>query len=957
MPQDAALIATKLSDRNRRIARRRHWRGLLLYALAAALLLMTLQPRSLSSEPRSTMLANPVAAAADESGSWLLKWRDGAPQLLPPGTELVGRQQELAIDIVQPLRQTDRGRWLAQLRAMPEIEYVHPNGKVRALAAPAMSDPELAKQLHLDPIGVKKVWESGYTRSDLTIAIVDTGVDLQHPDLIGNLVDGVNLIKPGSPPQDDNGHGTGVAGVLAAVGNNGQGVSGIVQHARIMPIKALDYEGYSEEDRLGEGILYAVRNGAKIVVLSVGLYRYSPYMRDIVALAESKGVLLVAATGNDGLLLGDKAAVKYPAGYPTVLAVGGVTADNQPEPRSNPGPEVDVAAPWRVYTTKLGGGYKYDEGTSLAAPQAAGVAALLWAKYPELKPYQLRERLRESAQDVGAPGWDPSTGCGLLRADKALAEPERSDRAEPNNTMADAYPYPLHSQRSGSLDGGADRDWYVLEAPYDGKLSILFQALTASGEPMPPTVLSHVAADGKRTEERIRIGSKSAEFSVQKGKNYIELKLENGASKSVLPYLLTSDFRMSPDPYEMNDKSYQAYTLKPQSQSITGNFHQTGDQDWFVVTFTQGGKLRLKLSTDTVRIDPRIAIQRAGDPLLTIDERGDGQDEESPSLTITPGKYYIRIDNAAAAEASPVVGTYTLDFDYLTAYDDPNEPNDRAYEATTVRPGVEYIGVIHKSSDEDWFQLRLQAESVLDIRIEDIPPSRTVRLDVYDRSQRELATTKSSAERLTLEQRLQAGLYYVKISADAAFTHHYYRLIIQQDELVGGFRDIGGHWAANAIVALRKKGIVSGYSDDRFKPGEQVTRAEAVAMLTRAYKPSGKQSATFSDVTGAHWAHASIAAAAGSGWVAGYPGGAFLPDRPVSRAEMATMLRAAVGLPVVPAAQPPFSDVEPGHWSAASLTALKRAGWITGFPGDAFYPQRPASRAEFASLLYRTLDS
>ncbi|GBF78383.1 hypothetical protein PA598K_07022, partial [Paenibacillus sp. 598K] len=156
---------------------------------------------------------------------------------------------------------------------------------------------------------------------------------------------------------------------------------------------------------------------------------------------------------------------------------------------------------------------------------------------------------------------------------------------------------------------------------------------------------------------------------------------------------------------------------------------------------------------------------------------------------------------------------------------------------------------------------------------------------------------------------------------------------------------------------LRKEGIVSGYSDDRFKPGEQVTRAEAVAMLVRAYRPSGSQSAAFSDVPGRHWAHGAIAAAAGNGWVSGYPGGKFLPDRPVSRAEMAAMLRAAAGLPVVQAAQPPFTDVEPGHWSASSLTALKRAGWITGFPGDTFYPQRSASRAEFAALLHRTLDS
>ena len=151
------------------------------------------------------------------------------------------------------------------------------------------------------------------------VAVVDTGVDLGHPDLVGNLVDGVNLLQPSKKPNDDNGHGTNVAGFIAAVINNDKGIAGIAPNAKIMPIKALEADGTGGEAKLGEGIKYAVDHGAKIVVLSLGLNKYSDYLAGIVQYAEDHNVLLVAAVGNEST------SVKYPAAYPTVLAVGGVS--------------------------------------------------------------------------------------------------------------------------------------------------------------------------------------------------------------------------------------------------------------------------------------------------------------------------------------------------------------------------------------------------------------------------------------------------------------------------------------------------------------------------------------------------------------------------------------------------------------------------------------------------------
>ena len=142
---------------------------------------------------------------------------------------------------------------------------------------------------------------------------------------------GVNLITPGNSPQDDHGHGTRVAGVVAAIGNNGKGVTGLSWKTKLMPIKAIEEDGQGNEDKLGQGILYAVDHGAKIVMLSVGLHRYSPFLEEVSEYAEKNGVLLVAAVGNEGK------NVKYPAAFPSVLAVGSVGTNNTVMLESNYG--------------------------------------------------------------------------------------------------------------------------------------------------------------------------------------------------------------------------------------------------------------------------------------------------------------------------------------------------------------------------------------------------------------------------------------------------------------------------------------------------------------------------------------------------------------------------------------------------------------------------------------------
>ncbi|XEC95336.1 S8 family serine peptidase [Paenibacillus tarimensis] len=941
--------------------------------------------------------------------SWILKWRDPKLAADLPGTRVIRRQPDAAVEVIVPLPGTDTEQWLAMLRDLPNVAYVHPNGKVHLLTTssdspseselqpnlqdepeasasqgpeaassdvltlspsntvkgpetprdPALpDDPELSRQKYLDQIGVKKAWETVREQTDITIAVVDTGIDLEHPDLKGNLVPGTNLVEPGKKPQDDNGHGTNVAGVLAAIGNNGKGISGMLWNAKVMPVKALDWEGYGNEDRLGEGILYAVKNNAKMVVLSLGLDRSSQYMLDIVQYAESKGVLVVAATGNEGVQNGSKSAVKYPAGYPSVLAVAGVTPDNKPEPRSNSGTEVDIAAPWHVYTTALGGGYKKEEGTSMAAPQVAAAAALIWAKYPGLKPFQVRALLRQSAKDIGPGGWDRLSGYGLLQVDAALTIQYKPDAAEPNESRSEAFQLPLFSRISGQLNTGKDKDWYMVEVPEDGTLTIRFQGLTSQGIPMPPVKITHYA-DGKSTESiDVKISSKTLEWKVKKGNNYIELHFDDKEQSGVLSYLITSDFAVNPDAYEPNDRSIEAFTLPPNTRSVTGSFHKTGDRDWYSITFADGGTLKLSMTTDTVRIDPGIAIAKAGEELLEIDENVGGEKEETPLITITPGKYFIRARNAAADEAKAVVGSYTLNLSFEKTFDDPNEPNDKSYEATAIRTDTDYVGVIGKTGDEDWFQLRLTEESLVSLALTDVPDNRTMTLTVYDKTQKQQFSVKSVSGNTSLKtnRKLAPGMYYIQLTANRMFNHQYYIFNVHAEPLVSGFRDIKGHWAQGAIASLADKGIIKGSGEYRFDPEREITRAEAIAILARAFAPPGDGGAIpFKDVPPGHWAWAAIAKGVKAGWITGYPNGTFKPDRPITRAEMAAMLGAALQVKPVTTTVPPFADVNMENWAVPMLAALKQAGWIGGYPGNKFKPENQASRAEFSALVYRAL--
>ncbi|HEY8342136.1 MAG TPA: S8 family peptidase [Calditerricola sp.] len=277
-------------------------------------------------------------------------------------------------------------------------------------------------QWNLPLIGSERGWRISTGEPTVVVAVVDTGVDLDHPDLRGQLVPGRNIVNPAAPPQDDQGHGTHVAGIIAARTNNHRGVAGVTWQCRIMPVKVLDANGAGNLFDVGDGIIWATDNGAKVINLSLGNYVASRYLRDAVRYAFERDVVLVAASGNDAL-----PDSGFPASYPEVLAVSALRPDRHLATYSNYGSSIDLTAPGdNIASTFPDNQYAAMSGTSMASPHVAGVAALVRSVNPTLSNREVMALLIRTSRDLGRPGWDPLYGHGQVDVAAALREAERT---------------------------------------------------------------------------------------------------------------------------------------------------------------------------------------------------------------------------------------------------------------------------------------------------------------------------------------------------------------------------------------------------------------------------------------------------------------------------------------------------------------------------------------------------
>lgn len=289
---------------------------------------------------------------------------------------------------VAPERQAEAVR---ALRSSPVIARAGPEVVSHAQDT-TPNDSEWPSQAGLRVVGFPRVWDTSRGSSRVIVAVIDTGVDPNQPDLRGAVVAGANLIDPTAPPRDDHGHGTAVAGIIAARTNNGQGMAGVCWFCLVLPVKVLDRSGSGDDTRIAAGIVWAVDHGARVLNLSLGGPGDSPELQAALAYAAYKGAIVVAAAGNSGTTM-----PFYPAADVNALSVAATTTTDHAYKWSNYGSWVDVAAPGCNVAPALSGGYGVFCGTSSATPIVSGLAALALSVQPSATPAGIRQAIEQAA--------------------------------------------------------------------------------------------------------------------------------------------------------------------------------------------------------------------------------------------------------------------------------------------------------------------------------------------------------------------------------------------------------------------------------------------------------------------------------------------------------------------------------------------------------------------------------
>ena len=462
--------------------------------------------------PDATFLGRGEGAVTDDAALNALLAHAGVQHvepLFPATTGLRFGNVEGGVDLgrIHRLRfapDADLLRLAAELGTHPQVLFAEPEYLAHTVATP--DDPLYPQQWGLAQIQAPAAWDVVTGTPDVVVAVVDAGLDTSHPDLAGQLwvnpgeipgngidddnngrvddVHGWNLVDDDANLADNTGHGTQVAGVIAAETDNGQGVAGVCWHCRLMIVKVTQPGGIANYSDIAAGVVYAAQKGAEVINLSLGGYSDSATLRAAVA-AASQTAVVVGGAGND-----DGEAPFYPAAYDDyVLAAAGTTASDARVGSSNYGTWVDVSAPGEVISTTFdAGGYGATSGTSMAAPFVSGLAGLLRSQRPAWSPDLVRAQILHTAQEIDGlnPGYEGKLGSGRIDAGQAV-----TTAAQP---LLSYGGYSLDGQPEGRPEPGSTVDLEVTLYNDWGDAGNV-QAVLSSSDPLV-TILSDTAGYG-----------------------------------------------------------------------------------------------------------------------------------------------------------------------------------------------------------------------------------------------------------------------------------------------------------------------------------------------------------------------------------------------------------------------------------------------------------------------------
>ncbi|HSK94558.1 MAG TPA: S8 family serine peptidase [Candidatus Angelobacter sp.] len=537
--------------------------------LALILLVATALPVA-ADEPKPSAVPDAIEIVP---GEVVVQWRDGARGLEVARSRGLGVVAELGVPgAVHASVLSTEGRAVeavvAELSADPAVEIAEPNYVVRLAdegsgeTAVAVNDPDTSGQYSLDRMRVRDAWSLSKGASN-KIAVLDTGVQANHPDLVGRVLPGYNFVSNTTNAADDNGHGTWVAGIIASNANDGYGIAGVSWTDKILPVKIMNSNGTGTSSALTSGIIWAADQGAHVINMSVGGFPFSTIVENAVNYAWGKGAVLVGAAGNN-----NRREDFYPASYGNVINVSATQPQDEFSHWSSYGPKVDVSAPGSsVLTTNCTastcpnrgwGSHTYISGTSFATPNVAGVVALIKARYPSYSPSQIVNRLYSTVDDLGYAGRDERYGRGRVNAYRALgasvaASPRPAgDSFEGNNSLAAAKVIGLGTTVSPTIYPAGDQDWFAVDVPRAGRLDVRVTGVVdtrdwtwrQSSLPVDPIVELYTSAGAliKRVDAQWESGTELAQHTVSGATRIVIRVLNYYANGSRTPYTVTPTY-------------------------------------------------------------------------------------------------------------------------------------------------------------------------------------------------------------------------------------------------------------------------------------------------------------------------------------------------------------------------------------------------------------------------------
>jgi subtilisin family serine protease len=459
---------------------------------------------------------------------------------------------------VQATDSTAAQRVLAALESNPLVDTAEINRAFHLDFVP--NDPLLDQQWALEKIRAYAAWDVERGSHEIPVAIIDTGIDYRHYDLRNNIwinpgedansnglfdesdvngidddangfvddiqgwdftdapnyPDGGDYLSRDNDPMDESGHGTGVAGIIGAVANNGQGIAGIAYNCLLMNVRAFTANGFGEEDDVASAILYAVANGARVINMSWGDVFVSRLIDDVIRFAEGKNVVMIASSGNSAT---DQ--IHYPSAFAGTISVGATDENDDLAGFSNYGPTLDLVAPGvNIYSTTLDNSFSTFNGTSFSAPFVSGAAALLLSRDNSLSPEAVRGLLTRSADDLGNSGWDRFFGSGRLDVGKAVELPlyslakiasPKTDQGFSGDRIdiyGSAWSPTLENYTLDYSRGEDPEEWQTIDVKYDTRV---IESLLGTWRGLPQEDGSYTMRlvinnrDGTQAEHAVRI--------------------------------------------------------------------------------------------------------------------------------------------------------------------------------------------------------------------------------------------------------------------------------------------------------------------------------------------------------------------------------------------------------------------------------------------------------------------